>query len=402
MSVFLSNIFFFHSRDAEDVIQEEDFPKKLQEKLAVFKDIYPNHIVSVDGKRAFCGPTGSLSYEIQATPYIKDTWHELPVIDSLLEAGKTEVSNWMDRAEKEGFPKLAQKGPTNVVPKDISGGVPKEMLPQGVRVSFDNQDKAYENFLAGPALVKDGKMLIEGSFCQGPSNIKVNVDKNVVKTEKFARCGLRESYGVTYMLEMLLNRLKESMNQGSTWDQASELKLTQEWLELVLITSFRTSAFLQSIQVLSKDSLREEALDKLYGSFETKKNLRHSHYATSKVFGPLSAQFEPFVLPSSLTHKSYKLYPKLGSGGSFNQKDRGFTSGLSPNFSLGSGQYKRASNAQWDSSKNKKSRQSDNLVKSISPQEALRRSRENSGRQNQFFRGNQGRGKRIFQNSKRK
>ena len=135
---------------------------------------------------------------------------------------------------------------------------------------------------------------------------------------------------------------------------------------------------------------------------ETKKNLRHSHYATSKVFGPLSAQFEPFVLPSSLTHRSYKLYPKLGSGGSFNQKDRGFTSGLSPNFSLGSGQYKRASNAQWDSSKNKKSRQSDNLVKSISPQEALRRSRENSGRQNQFFRGNQGRGKRIFQNSKRK
>ena len=222
----------------------------------MFKDIYPNHIVSVDGKRAFCGPTGSLSYEIQATPYIKDTWHELPVIDSLLEAGKTEISNWMDRAEKEGFPKLGQKGPINVVPKDISGGVPKEMLPQGVRVSFANQDKAYENFLAGPALVKDGKMLIEGSFCQGPSNIKVNVDKNVVKTEKFARCGLRESYGVTYMLEMLLNRLKESMNQGSTWEPASELKLTQEWLELVLITSFRTSAFLQSIQVLSKDSLR--------------------------------------------------------------------------------------------------------------------------------------------------
>ena len=72
MVVPMSNIIFFHSRDAEEeVTQEEEFPKKLQEKLAVFKDIYPNNIVSVDGKRAFCGPTGSLSFEIQATPILK-------------------------------------------------------------------------------------------------------------------------------------------------------------------------------------------------------------------------------------------------------------------------------------------------------------------------------------------
>ena len=179
------------------------------------------------------------------------------------------------------------------------------------------------------------------------------------------------------------------------------MKLAQEWLELVLVTSFRTSAYLQSIQVLSKDSLREEALDKLVGaggSFETKKNLRHSHYATSKVFGPLSAQFEPFVLPSSLSHKNYKLFPKAGASGASNQKDRTWPS----NLSSGADHYKRPSNPQWDPSNYKKFRQSDNLVKSISPQEALRRSRENSGRQNQFFRGNQGRGKRNFQNTKRK
>ena len=184
MGVSMSNIFFFHSRDAEeDVIQEDEFPKKLQEKLAVFKDIYPNHIVSVDGKRAFCGPTGSLKFEIQATPYVKDTWHELPVIDSSSEEGKTEVSNWMDRAEKDGFPKIVQKGPTNVVPKDLSGGTPKEMLPTGVRVSFAREDKAYENFLAGPPLVKGGEMLIEGPFVRGPTHIKVKTDKNTVKTE---------------------------------------------------------------------------------------------------------------------------------------------------------------------------------------------------------------------------
>ena len=168
----------------------------------------------------------------------------------------------------------------------------------------------------------------------------------------------------------------------------------------MLVTSFRT-AFLQSIQVLSKDSLREEALDKLAGaqsSFETKKNLRHSHYATSKVFGPLSAQFEPFVLPSSLSHKSYKLYPKSGSSGASNQKDRSWPS----NFSSGADHYKRPSNPQWDSSNYKKFRQSDNLVKSISPQEALRRSRGNSGRQNQFFRDYQEKGKKYYQNTKRR
>ena len=199
------------------------------------------------------------------------------------------------------------------------------------------------------------------------------------------------------MLEMLSERLKEALKQGSAWDASSELKLTQEWLELVMVTSFRTSAFLQSIQVLSKDSLREEALENLSGNFETKKQLRHSHYATSKVFGPLSAEFEPFVLPSSLTHRSYKLFPKVRSGGPYNRRDRGFTSRLSSNFS--SEQQKRASSPQWDSSKNKRNKQSAVLTKSISPQEALRRSKANSGRQNQFFQGDQGKGKRSFQNS---
>ena len=52
------------------------------------------------------------------------------------------------RAEKEGLPKLGLKGPVNVVPKDLSGSVPKEMLPHGVRVSFSKQDKAYENFFS--------------------------------------------------------------------------------------------------------------------------------------------------------------------------------------------------------------------------------------------------------------
>ena len=144
-------------------------------------------------------------------------------------------------------------------------------------MSFAKQDKNYENFLAGPLLVKEDRMFIDGSFCQGPNHIRVDVDKNIVKSEKISRCGLRESYGVTFMLEMLSERLEEVLTPGSDWDAFSELKLVQEWLELVKVTSFRTSAFLQAIQVLTKDSLREEALENLSGNFETKKELRHSH-----------------------------------------------------------------------------------------------------------------------------
>ena len=352
------------------------------------------------------GTMGSLNYELQATPFVKDTWHELPTVDSSSEEGKTKVSNWMIRAEKDLFPKIVQTGNSaNVVPKDISGGKAKEMLPSGIKVSFAREDKAYESFLASPPLVKGGEMLIEGPFVRGPTHIKVKTDKNTVKTEKFSRDALRESQGVTCMLQMLSNRLKEAMAEGSTsrggeaWDPAAELKLTQEWLELVLISSFRTGAYIQSIQVLSKDSLREEALDNLFGSSETKRNLLYSHYATPNIFGPLSAEFEPYVLPTSLSHENYKLVPKWGSGGSSSQ-DKGFFS--RPSSSSGTGQNKRGSNPQWGASKNKRGKHSDNIVKSISSQEALRRARENSGRQIQSFRGNRGKGRRSFRNAKRK
>ena len=392
------NKFSFYSREQEEEItREEEPPKKLQEKLAVFKDIFPDNICAIGGKRAYSGNTGSLSYEIQVSPHLKDTWHELPVVDN---SGESEVSNWSERAEKEGLPKLGLKGPVNVVPKDLSGSVPKEMLPYGVRVSFSKEDKAYETFLSGPSLVKDSKMTIEGPFVQGPTSIRVKADKNVVRSEIFARHGLRESEGVTSMLELLSDRLKEVAKRGSSEDLASELKLTHEWVDIVLLSSFRTSAYLQSIQVMTKDSLREEALDNLTGfggSLETKKNLRHSHYATPKVFGPLSAEFEPYVLPASHTHKSFKLFPVPRARISTNQKDRVGPSSSSAKTT----NYKRPSNSQWDSSNYKRFRQADNFVKSISAQEALRRLRGNSGKQNQFFRNNQGKGKK-FQYPKRR
>ena len=230
--------------------------------------MFPNRIVSVGTKKAYQGATGTLKYELQAKPCLKDTWHALPTVDDL-EEGK--VSNWSIRADKDGFPKYMPLGSTNVVPKDLSSGKAKEMLPSGIKVSFAKEDKEYENFLASPPLVKSGEMLIEGPFMRGPTHVKVKTGKNMVKIEKFARDGIRENHGVTCMLEMLSDRLKESLDEGSSsrgteaWDPAAELKLTQEWLDLVLLSSFRAGAYMQSVHVLAKDSLREEALDNLFG-----------------------------------------------------------------------------------------------------------------------------------------
>ena len=379
----------------EDATQEEDFPKKMQEKLSVFKDIFPDNIVCVESKKAYSGKysTGSVSYELQVSPHVKDTWHELPVVDGSTEAGSTEVSNWSMYAEKDSLPKLAQRGPTNVVPKDYARNPPRDMLPMGVKVCFDKQDKEYENFLSGPALVKDSKMFIDGPAVNGPTHIKVKLDKNVVKAEMFARCGIRESEGVTGMLEMLSDRLKEIGNNPPE-DLSYELELTREWLSIVLLSSFRTSAYLQSIQVMTKDSVREVALDNLtgsVGSFETKKDLRHSHYATQKVFGPLSSEFEQYLLPSSQSHKNFKLAPIPSARVTSGQRDRNGPSTSTP--SSRASDHKRPYNSNWDSPNSKRSKQSDNFVKSISAHEALRRLKGNSGKQNQFFR-NQGKGKR--------
>ena len=72
----------------------------------MFRDIFPNHILTVDGKRAHCGPTGSVSYVIQATPMLKILGMSCQLLIAL------------------------QRHPTNVVPKDLAGGVPKVLLSQ--------------------------------------------------------------------------------------------------------------------------------------------------------------------------------------------------------------------------------------------------------------------------------
>ena len=191
---------------------DEDFPKKLQEQLLIFKEMYPDKIVPVGRKRAFLSNMESLKFELQATPFIEDTWHEQPRVEG--SSGDGGKSNWSVRVEKDHFPRVGLSGATNAVPKDISGGKAKEMLPVGIRVSFAKKDKTYEKFLDGPPLVSKGEVLVQGPFAHGPAHVKVKVDKNTVKIEKFSRDALRDCFGVTTMLQMLSERLKLGMEGG--------------------------------------------------------------------------------------------------------------------------------------------------------------------------------------------
>ena len=52
---------------------------------------------------------------------------------------EAEVSNWIEH--KDRFPTINSKGPANVVPCDLSEGYAKDMMPQGVKVSFSKHDK---------------------------------------------------------------------------------------------------------------------------------------------------------------------------------------------------------------------------------------------------------------------
>ena len=171
--------------------------------------------------------------------------------------------------------------------------------------------------------------------------------------------------------------------------------LVSEWIDLVRISAFRANAFTSSMQVLLKDSIRNKTLESLNGSFETKKELCHSHYATQKIFGPLSAKFEPFVQPSSHSHRNYLLFPKHGNYGK-GKSGSGYCFNYSNNSGY-SGQQKRAASSSWDTSRNKMARQASGYTKAIPPQEVLNRSKGGLNKQQQFFQGNQGKGKKKFQ-----
>ena len=135
--------------------------------------MFPTRIVPVGRKRAFLCDFQTLKFQLQASPIIEDTWHEQPMV----EGSDNKKSNWKFRAGKDHFPKIGVNGATNAVPKDISGGKAKDMLPVGVKISFAKENNEYEKFLEGPSLVSKGEVYIHGPFAQGPSHERLMLTK---------------------------------------------------------------------------------------------------------------------------------------------------------------------------------------------------------------------------------
>ena len=375
---------------------QEEAPKGLQDKLELFKQIFSS-IEVMDNKMAYTGQTGKGVFELQAVPFIDSTWHALPMApDSSEIAEDEEVSNWKDY--KNRFPTVSDRGHSNVVPCDLKKGKAKSMMPNGVPVNFSKHDRNYERFLAGPPLVKDGKVDIEGPYCHGPSQVSVKVEKNVVSGEKLSRFGLREGQGVSFMLELLKDRMDKVLNADAEWDFYSELKLVAEWIDLICISAFRANAFFSSIQVLLKDVIRSETLNNLRGSDETKKELRLSHFATPKIFGPLSAKFEPYLLPSSHSHQKYLLrtVPK-----NLSQGKGGFSYDNHRSYSDFSGQQKRSADSSWQSSRGKLAKLARGTSRLVPPQEVFNKSRDATKRFQQNFQRGRGGKQRRFQYHKR-
>ena len=63
--------------------------KKLEKKLLIVKGHVPRQYgISRQGKKVFINELESLRLELQATPFIENTWHEQPVVDGSVEEEK--------------------------------------------------------------------------------------------------------------------------------------------------------------------------------------------------------------------------------------------------------------------------------------------------------------------------
>ena len=173
------------------------------------------------------------------------------------------------------------------------------------------------------------------------------------------------------MLKLVLDRLVEVLKSNSdSWDFLKETKLTVKWLKLISLNAFRTSSFLSSVHILLKGVIREEALNNLYGhptAEETKKHLRHSHWASPKLFGPLPSLFIQYLAPFSNAQSKYLLYTepkKLLSGAAAN---------YGQSFSAPAGYYKRQVNSSWSNSVPKAAKTATAKPLIVTPAEALSR-----------------------------
>ena len=356
---------------AIDDFDQPTIPKEVTDNLLLFKPLY-NCIKSFESHMAFVGSSGKSIPGLEVSIIVKDTWYEQPTASSSDSPDQEDITDWEEH--KDNMPSMGPRFPVNIVPSDLTVTPKRNKLPFGVPVKFE---KEYEDFLSGPLLVKDNKVKVEAPYCQGPGTVSVKIDKSVNHSEKLCRSGLRDSFSVEFMLKLVIERLVEVLkDKASTWDFLRETKFTVKWLKLIQLNAFRTSAFFSSVQILLKGVIREEALCNLYGhpsAEETKKHLRHSHWASPKLFGPLPTVFVQYLMPSSNAQSRYLLYPE----------PKKVSFGASSHFYNAPKSAKRPASANWSSSAPKVSKTS-LKTQIVSPAEALKFNNSNKSSRRNF------------------
>ena len=331
-------IFSPYRAQLEEVLEEDgrstttSHAKYMADQLVIFQPLYDS-IKLFGSHMAFAGKVGKPVPGLEVSISVSDTWYEQPMSENSSDPNESdEFSDW--ELQKDFMPCVTNRGCLGLVPSDLTTTPRRNMFPWGIPVRFD---KEVEQFLSGPLLVKDSKVRIEAPYAVGPGLLPVTVNKSIVQSEKFCRTGLKDSFTVEFMLDLLVKRLGEVL-KAKTWDYHQETFLTLNWLKLIQVSAFRSSSFLTGTQIILKGAIRDEALSKLYGqpsAEETKTHLRYSHWASPNLFGPLPSAFAGYLLPTSHAQAKYLLYAQPAPSSSKGQQ------------ALSSSSKKRSASSSW-------------------------------------------------------
>ena len=309
----------------------------VSERLYLFVDIFPNNIKLSSSENADGASVGYPVSKLLCEPNWEQTWYHLPVVVNEV-SGVSEQSDWKDY--KKGYPSFSANKPSGLLPKDpeapdydkshLLSLSPELVFPPNVH-----------KFLKGPVLVKGlAKRPNQGSYeSKGKvelgsvpwskcSELDIQIDKRIVDSEKLIRESQRESLGAHQMLSLMAHRLNQDLDRSNTenWsidDWRQEISLCSKWTELAMLPTKRAFATASGAELNIKSHIRDKALDQLHGGREersTKESLRHSHYGSRNLFGPMAKEHLDHLADNNPNREAYLLDNKPKSW--FRQGDK--------------------------------------------------------------------------------
>ena len=300
------------------------------EKLYQFVDYFPNNVKLCSSENADGVSVGFPVTKLYCEPNWKQTWYHLPVVVNEI-SGVTEQSDWKEF--KKGYPSLTANKPSGLLPKDPDAPSysKSHLISLSPELVFPTK---IDKFLKGPVLVKGltknqnqssfeskGKVEFGSVPWTSSSEVDIHIDKRIVEGEKLIRES--QSLGSHQMLSLMAQRLRQDLEDPDTkdWsieDWKQEISFCSKWTELAMLPTKRAFAYASGAELNIKSHIRDKALDQLHGGREelsTKESLRHSHFGSPKLFGPLAKEHLEHLADSNTNRDDYRLStkPRLGA-----------------------------------------------------------------------------------------